>query len=244
MSEAQSQTFLVCTSISQCVETKIGMTTLYYAPGACSLASHIALEETGTPFETVRLDLAKGDQRAAEYLAVNERGRVPALVQGGLQEGLQEGWVLTENTAILRHVARLHPEAGLWPEDSRDQARADEWLAWLSTNHHIAYAHVRRPERYTADEDAFPAIAAKGADTCGDLFTMTDVKLSNGGWALGHRYSVVDPYLLLFWTWGRGPALGFDMAERFPHWTAHARAMAARPAVRAVFAREGVRLPA
>jgi len=212
------------------------MTTLYYAPGACSLASHIALEETGTAFETVRLDLVKGEQRAAEYLAVNERGRVPALVE--------EGWVLTENTAILRHVARAHPRASLWPEDARGQAQADEWLAWLATNHHIAYAHVRRPERYTTDEEAYPAIGAKGADTCGDLFTMTDVKLAGGGWALGERYSVVDPYLLLFWTWGRGPALGFDMAERFPHWTAHARAMAARPAVRAVFAREGLPLPA
>ncbi|WP_019904457.1 glutathione S-transferase N-terminal domain-containing protein [Methylobacterium sp. 77] len=212
------------------------MTTLYYSPGACSLASHIALEETGTTFETVRIDLAKGDQRAPAYLAINERGRVPALVE--------DAWLLTENTAILRHVARLNPDAGLWPEAPRDQARAEEWLAWMSTSHHIAYAHVRRPERYTTDEEAFPAIRAKGADTCGDLFTMTDVRLSNGGWALGEHYSVVDPYLLLFWTWGRGPALGFDMAERFPHWTAHARAMAARPAVQAVFAREGLDLPA
>lgn len=212
------------------------MTTLYYAPGACSVASHIALEETGAPYETVRLDLAKGDQRAPAYLAINERGRVPALVD--------EDGVLTENTAILRHVARLHPQAGLWPEAPRDQARADEWLAWMSTNHHVAYAHVRRPERYSADEEAFDAIRAKAAETCGDLFTLTEVKLSNGGWAVGDRYSVVDPYLLLFWTWGRGPALGFDMAERFPHWTAHARAMAQRPAVQAVFAREGLKLPA
>ena len=212
------------------------MNTLYYAPGACSLASHIALEETGAPFGTVRLNLMAGDQHSPEYLAINERGRVPALAQ--------DGWVLTENTAILRHVARTHPQADLWPQAPRDQGQADEWLAWLSTNHHIAYAHVRRPERYATDEDAYPDIRAKGADTCGDLFTMTDVRLSNGGWALGDAYSVVDPYLLLFWTWGRGPAFGFDMAGRFPHWTAHARAMAQRPAVKAVFAREGLDLPA
>jgi glutathione S-transferase len=210
--------------------------TLYYAPGACSLASHIALEETGAPFETVRLNLQAGDQRAPEYLAINERGRVPALYE--------EGWVLTENTALLRHIARANPEAGLWPEDLRQQAVADEWLGWLSTNHHPAYAHIRRAERYSADEAAYDAIRAKGADTFGDLCTMTEVRLSNGGWALGARYSVVDPYLLLFWTWGRGPALGFDMAARFPAWTAHARAMAARPAVRRAFAREGLDLPA
>ena len=210
--------------------------TLYYAPGACSLAAHIALEEAGGPFETVRLDLARGEQRAARYLAVNERGRVPALVE--------DGWVLTENSAILRHVARAHPEARLLPEDPRQLAVVDEWLGWLATAHHIAYAHVRRPERYSTDEAAFPEIRARGADTYGDLCTMTEVRLSNGGWALGERYSVVDPYLLVFWVWARGPALGFDMPARFPAWTAHARSRAARPAVRAVFAREGLALPA
>jgi glutathione S-transferase len=74
--------------------------TLYYAPGACSLAVHIVLEEIGAPFETVRLDLARGDQRAPEFLSVNERGRVPALYE--------DGWVLTEVSAILRHLARAH----------------------------------------------------------------------------------------------------------------------------------------
>ena len=210
--------------------------TLYYAPGACSLAAHIVLEEIGLPFETARLNLQAGDQRAPEYLAINERGRVPALYE--------DGWVLTENTAILRHLARSHPGARLWPEPPRDQAVADEWLAWLATNHHVAYAHIRRPERYGADEAAFESITAKGADSFGDLCTMTEVRLSNGGWAVAGTYGVVDPYLLLFWTWGRGPACRFDMAGRFPAWTAHARAMAGRPAVRAVFAREGLDLPA
>ncbi|CAO4178508.1 Glutathione S-transferase N-terminal domain-containing protein [Methylorubrum populi] len=210
--------------------------TLYYAPGACSLAAHIVLEEIGLPFETVRLDLAEGDQRAPEYLAVNERGRVPALYE--------DGWVLTENPAILRHLARSHPEAGLLPEDPRQLAIADEWLAWLSSSHHVAYAHVRRPERYSADESAFPDIRAKGAETFGDLCTMTEVKLSNGGWALGERYSVVDADLMVFWLWARGSVIGFGMPDRFPSWTAHARRMAGRPAVQAVFAREGLTLPA
>ncbi|MCJ2113867.1 glutathione S-transferase [Methylobacterium sp. E-025] len=212
------------------------MTTLYYAPGACSLAAHIALEEAGAPYDTVRLDLAAGDQRAPEYLAINERGRVPALVAGD--------WVLTENSAILRHVARAHPEARLWPEDLKAQAVADEWLCWLSINHHPAYAHIRRPERYSNDEAALPGIRAKAADTFGDLCTMTEVRLSNGGWAVQDRYSVVDAYLMVFWVWARGPTLRFDMPARFPSWTAHARAMAERPAVQAVFAREGLPLPA
>ena len=210
--------------------------TLYYAPGACSLAAHIVLEESGLPFAGVPLDLAAGDQRAPAYLAINERGRVPALVE--------DGWVLTECAAIMRHVARSVPDRGLWPADPRERAVADEWLGWLACNHHVAYAHVRRAERYTAEEAALPGIRAKGADAFGDLCTMTEVRLSDGGWALGGRYSVVDPYLLVFWVWGRGAALKFDMARRFPAWTAHARAMAGRPAVQAVFVREGLPLPA
>jgi glutathione S-transferase len=210
--------------------------TLYYAPGACSLAAHIVLEESGLPYEGRKLDLAAGDQRAPEYLAINERGRVPALVE--------DGWVLTECAAILRHIARAVPETAMWPTDLRGQAAADEWLGWLAVNHHVAYAHVRRPERYTTDEEAYAGIRAKGADTFGDLCTMTEVRLANGGWALGDRYSVVDPYLMVFWVWGRGAALKFDMASRFPAWTAHARRLAERPAVQAVFAREALQLPA
>ena len=210
--------------------------TLYYAPGACSLAAHIALEEAGAPFETVRLDLSKGDQRDPEYLAINERGRVPAL--------WEDGWLLTENQAILRHIARMHPEAALWPADPREQAIADEWMAWLATNHHVAFAQALRPERFADDESGYPAIRARGRETFGDLATMTEVRLANGGWAVGGRYSVVDPYLLVFWNWGSRPAIGLDMANRFPAWTAHARAMAARPAVQRAFEREGLPLPA
>lgn len=210
--------------------------TLYYAPGACSLAAHIILEESGLPFEGRRLDLAAGDQRAPSYLAINERGRVPALAE--------DGWVLTECAAILRHVARSVPQKALWPADLREQAVADEWLGWLAVNHHVAYAHVRRPERYTADEAAYAGIRVRGADTFADLCTMTEVKLSNGGWAVGEDFSVVDAYLMVFWVWGRGPALRFDMAGRFPAWTDLARRTAARPAVRAVLEREGIALPA
>jgi glutathione S-transferase len=210
--------------------------TLYYAPGACSLAAHIVLEESGLPYEGHALDLAAGEQRSARYLAINDRGRVPALVE--------DGWVLTECAAIMRHAARQVPEKGLWPGDLREQAVADEWLGWLACNHHVTYAHVRRVERYTDDEEAFAGIRAKAADTYGDLCTMTEVRLSHGGWAVGDRFTVADAYLLVFWIWGNGPVLKFDMAGRFPAWTAHARRVAARPAVQAALAREGLSVPA
>jgi glutathione S-transferase len=119
---------------------------LYYSPGACSLAPHLVLEEVGAVFEPVLISTAKGEQRTPEYLAINPKGRVPALADGG--------FVVTENPAILRYIARKFPDAGLWPDDPHEEARCAEWLAWMSSTIHPTYAHVRRPERYATSDDA------------------------------------------------------------------------------------------
>lgn len=208
----------------------------YYAPGTCALASHIVLEEVGAAFEPVRLAFAKNEQRTPEYLKINPKGRVPALVEGD--------WALTENPAILRYVARRFPEAGLWPEDARAEARCAEWLAWIASTVHVAYAHIRRPERYASDPKAIEDVIAKGKDSSRDLWGQVEAKLGAGPWALGDAYSVADPYLLTLWVWGRNPPLAIDMARDLPNWTAHARRMAERPAVRRAFEREGLELPA
>ena len=85
------------------------MLKLFYAPGSCALASHVALEEVGAEYEAVRVDLRANDQRKPEYLAINPKGRVPALVT--------DKGVLTENPAILAFVAQSFPEARLAPLD-------------------------------------------------------------------------------------------------------------------------------
>lgn len=209
---------------------------LYYSPGACSLAPHIALEEARAAFEPVRIALADGQQRTPEFLAVNPKGRVPALADGDR--------VVTENPAILRFIARRFPGAGLWPHDAEDEARCAEWLAWMSSTIHPAYAHVRRPERYADEEAAKAAVVAKGRETCRELWRAVDAQIGRGPWALGERYSVADPYLLVFWLWSRMPVLAFDMGRDYPNWTAHARRMGERPAVRAALEREGLERPA
>jgi glutathione S-transferase len=208
---------------------------LYYAPGACSLAAHIALEEIGSRFELSRVDLAANQQNSAEYLRVNRKARVPALADGD--------WVLTEAPAILRYVAARFPAAGLWPWEPREEARCVEWLDWLSSTIHVAFVHVRRASRYATEPRAIEDVAATAKKTCRELWRAVDAKLGAGPWAIGERYTVADPYLLVYWTWGRGPALAFDMAQDFPHWTAHARRLAARPAVMRAFASEGLALP-
>ena len=208
---------------------------LYYAPGACSLAPHIALEEAGAPFELSRVDLAANQQNSSEFLHLNPKARVPVLADGD--------WVLTEAPAILRYIAARHPAAGLWPWDPREEARCAEWLNWLSSTIQAAFTHVRRAARYASDPHAVEDVAATGKKTARELWSAVDEKLGEGPWAIGERYSVADPLLVGYWLWGRGPVLGFDMPRDFPRWTAHARRLAARPAVQRAFREEGLELP-
>src|SRR3954464_5564531 len=98
---------------------------LYYSPGSCSLAPHIVLNEIGQPFELRKFATAERANYSAEYLAVNPKGRIPAL--------LIDGFVLTENPAILAFLGRRFPAAGLHPADgSQQEARCLESLAWSS----------------------------------------------------------------------------------------------------------------
>lgn len=216
---------------------------LFYGPGACSLAAHIAMEEAGAAFEPVRVALKAGEQRTPEYRQINAKGRVPALVVGD--------WVLTEVPAILRYIARTHPDARLWPEEPRADARCAEWLAWLSSGAHVAYAHISRAERYASTPGARTEVIERGIDTCREIWKAIDAKLGAGPWAVGDAYSVADPYLLTIWTWGRvptspthdDPPLGLDAERDLPNWTALARRAAARPAVQRALEREGLSLP-
>ncbi|WAP67668.1 glutathione S-transferase family protein [Jiella pelagia] len=209
----------------------------FYAPGACSLASHIALEEAEADFEAVRIDTAKGEQKTADYLKINPKGRVPALVDGN--------FIVTENPAILRYVAVTHPDKELWPAEPWGEARCAEWLAFLSSGVHPSYAHIRRAERYATTEEGRRDVVETGRRATREIYQMVEEKLSaiRNGWAAGDGYSVADPYLLVFWTWGAGSVLGYDMEGDFPNWTAHAGRVLARPATAAVFEREGLELP-
>ena len=209
--------------------------TLFYANGACSLAPHIALEETGAPYTPHRIDTAGGEQFRPVFLAINPKARVPAL--------RVDDWVLTENTAILPYVAQAFPAAALWPASPMEQARALEWIGWIASSVHIAYAHIRRAERYATSDDARADVRAQGHVATRAAWEAIEARLTPGAWAVGDAYSVVDPYLLVFWLWGRGAVLNYDMARDFPAWTDHARRMGTRPAVQRVLAREGAALP-
>jgi glutathione S-transferase len=211
------------------------MLTLYYTPGACSLAPHIALEETGDRYALSRVDLASNQQNSPEFLRVNPKARVPALTDGD--------WTLTEAAAILRYIAARYPSAGLWPWEPRQEARCAEWLNYLSSTVHAAAGYVRRAARLASDPRAVEDVANTGRKTCRDVWSAVEAKIGDGPWALGERYSVADAYLMVYWTWGRSSLLNYDMPGDFPNWTAHARRLASRPAVQRVFESEGLQLP-
>src|SRR5258708_4337029 len=136
------------------------MLTLFYTPGACSLAAHIVLEESGQSYEKHVVDTAKGEQRSEAYLKLNPQGRVPAL-------RLDSGEALTENTAILPYLGKRF---GLWPSDPMGEARALSLIGFFAASVHPAHAHFGRPERYAADPAAFPTLKETGPKTLhGDL---------------------------------------------------------------------------
>ena len=134
------------------------MTIFYYAYGSSSIASHIAIEETGIEYQAQRVDLANGEQKTEAYLAINPRGRVPALK-------VDHQPILTENVAILYYLAEQYPEAKLLPTDTFAKAQVISLASFFASSVHVAHRHIRKPHQYTTDESAFAEIQAIGRKT-------------------------------------------------------------------------------
>jgi len=205
--------------------------TLYYGPGACSMASHIALEELGLKYDAVKLNLAEGDQRKPEYLKLNPRGAVPTLVV--------DGEAMTENVGILTYLAGGMPKKGLWPDDTWHQGKAISTMAWLSNTVHVAYRSYVRPARYSDDPAGQETVKAKGKQSFHEYLKEIDRLLEGRQWAVGDHYTVVDGYLLVFYRWGNRAGLP---VKELANYTRLANKVLARPAVKKVMADEGVTL--
>lgn len=210
---------------------------LFYSPGACSMAAHIALQEVQAPFTLELVDLSARAHYGPEYLAINPKARVPALGIAGQPR------VLTELPAILMHVAQQHPAAELLPtDDPLATARCQEWLSWLSGWVHSAgFGAIWRPERFSSDAADYDRIRTQGLRTVIDAYGAIDKQLADGRrWALAGGYSVVDPFLLVLYRWGN--RIGLNMRADYPAWSAISMALAERPAVQAVLRAEAVSL--
>lgn len=197
------------------------MITLFYAPNTCSLASHIALEEAGADYEARRVDFAANAQRSPDYLAVNPKGRVPALVT--------ERGVLTETPAILAFVAQSFPHKALAPlDDPFAFAELQAFNAYICATLHVAHAHGRRGARWADDPAAHEAMRRKVPESVGACFELIENGMLRGPWVMGEAYSVADPYLFTVAQWMEGD--GVDPA-RFPRVIDHRNRMMERPAV-------------
>ena len=193
------------------------MLTLYYSPGSSSMATHIALNEVGVPFELKLTALHKQENRSPEYLAVNPEGKVPALVIDGRQ--------LTEVAATLWYLARRYPEAALLPQfgDIEAEARIISWMSFIASTIH--------PARRIGD------------DRWREVIALAEHRLGTGEWTVD-SYSIADIHLFrLYWRFVKtlGPPRG-----SYPHLSAHYDRMMARPAVQRTIAAEsavGYNLP-
>ena len=193
------------------------MLTLYFSPGASSMAVHIALQEVGAVFDTCSLSFAKREHRSPEFLAINPEGKVPTL--------LIDGRPLTEVAGILYYLARRFPEAALLPKDDIEaEAHTIAWMSFIAATLHPA--------------------RQRGIDYAKGVYGIADRRLGDKDWVVG-RYSIADIHLFrLYWRLQRSlkPALG-----TFPNLSAHHDRMMVRPAVQRVCAIEsaiGYELPA
>jgi glutathione S-transferase len=194
------------------------MLTLYFGPGASSMAPHIALHEVGAPFEGKPMSFNKKDMRQPAFLAINPEGKVPTM--------LIDGRVLTEVAGILFYLARRFPAAGLLPDgDIEAEARVVSWMSFIASSIHPA----RR----------------QGLEHARAVYALADKRLGKNDWAVGGRYSIADIHLFrLYWRFRNSlnPAPG-----EFPNIEAHYTRMMARPAVKKTIEVEskiGYELPA
>lgn len=202
------------------------MLKLYYSPGACAMASHVALEEAGADFVLEKIDLKQGEQKSEAYLAVNPAGVTPALAT--------TRGVITQNVAILTYIAQTHPHAQLADlDDPFEFGRMQAFNVWLSSSLHpaIGKALFSKPAlEGEARDEAIKAALGK--------YDLAEHHLVQGPWVLGEDHSLADGYLMVFTRWARQADL-LDKA-RFPKLNAHLDLVQSRPAVQRMLHAEGL----
>ncbi len=210
------------------------MFTMYYAPDTCALATLIAFKDAGlaagVDYTLRRVDFSRQEQRAPEYLKVNPKGRVPALVT--------PRGILTETPAMLAFVAQSFPGAGLAPlDDPFAFAELQAFNSFICSSLHVAHAHRMRGHRWVDENDAaaIKAMQDKVPDSVGACYDLIETGMFKGPWVMGAAYTVADPYLFTLAQWLEQD--GVDPA-RIPKVMDHRARMAARANVKAAIAEE------
>ncbi|HEY4203611.1 MAG TPA: glutathione S-transferase N-terminal domain-containing protein [Xanthobacteraceae bacterium] len=204
------------------------MLKLYYTPGTCALASHIALEDTGAAYETERISFKTNQQNSADFLAVNPKGRVPALVT--------DRGVLTETPALLAYIAQSFPEAKLAPlDDPFKFAEVQAFNSYLCSTVHIAHAHRMRGYRWASEETSFADMQRMVPKAMSACYRTIEQNMLRGPWVMGEQYTICDPYLFTLVQWMEGDSVN---PADFPKIKDHFERMAERASVRKALAKE------
>lgn len=200
---------------------------LHYMPGACSMSDHIVLEWIGQPYEAV--NATPEARKSAEYLAKNPAGTVPTFEH--------DGWVLTQNVAILNFLADSAPDAKLLGDGSaKSRADVNRWLAFVNSDIHAAFHPLFGSTGYLGDEALIKKTQDNARANLRTLFGRANAQLEGKDWLTGSR-SIADPYLyvVLRWAGATGVDLsGYDNLARF------SQRMDADPAVQKVLKDEGI----
>src|SRR3984893_11049283 len=164
------------------------MIKLYYAANTCSLASHIALEDAAADYSTVRISFAAGEQRKPEYLAINPKGRAPALVT--------DKGVLTETPSILVFIAQSFPQARLAPlDDAFLFAQVQAFNSYLCSTLHVAHAHRMRGYRWAYEASSFADMQRNVPESVSACYDLIETRMLKGPWVMGDNYTIAGPYL-------------------------------------------------
>jgi glutathione S-transferase len=191
---------------------------LYWDTDSASLAPMAVLEEIGVDYEAVRVKLDAGAHKAAEYLAINPCGRVPALV-------LPDGRAMFEAAAIVMHLCDAHAAAHLAPPPGDpDRPFFYQWLLYLADSPQPDFRRYYYADRFAGNEED---VRKRGVDALLEEFRIVDDALAHGEWLLGERFSACDIYLYMLSTWFEPPEALYSRYAGIAH---VARAIEARPA--------------
>ncbi|MBO9662319.1 glutathione S-transferase N-terminal domain-containing protein [Dokdonella sp.] len=200
---------------------------LYYSPNTCALADHIVLEWIGKPYEAQRV--SREERGSPEFRKINPAGAVPVLDV--------DGWILTQNAAILNYLADIHPEAKLGGDGSaKGRAEVNRWLAFVNSDVHPAFKPLFGSTGYLEDAAAIEKSKTHARAVLRTLFARADEQLQGRDWLTGAR-SIADPYLYVVLRWAKGQNLDLD---GFAQLAKFKERMEADPAVQKVLREQGL----
>jgi glutathione S-transferase len=204
------------------------MFTLYYAANTCSLAVHIALEDAGAGYELRRIDFTSTEQQSPDYLKVNPKARVPAMVT--------PHGILTETPAMLAFIAQSFPEAALAPlNDAFAFAQLQSFNSYLCSTLHVAHAHRMRGYRWAYEASSFIDMQRKVPESVSACYDLIETRMLRGPWVMGNNYTIADPYLFTLAQWLEDDGVN---PERIPRVIEHRYRMADQPGVKRAIAAE------